>query len=337
VASEYGNGYDELMLDWNESPLGPPPAAVERVIARAHLLHKYPRGLMEEVAGLAAQYLGIDSAQILLTSGVDEAIDIAMSQASRGLAVTPGFDFEPRVRACDRPFCPIPLGPDWQPPFWADQLGPGDAVFIAQPGNPTGNLIGQDWIDQVRASAGYFFRDETYQEFCSAPSALRQPIPDDGLMIYRSFAKAFGLAGLRVGCLIGHRDLITRLEPFRRFMPIDAVSLNAAAGALAEPGFVAELVTHILAARPRQVQILRDSGLFLDVRDTETNFVIARLPAGTSDDFVAALARHRVRVKACDFFGLDDWIRVGVGSWDDQARLAEVLAALRAEARAGAS
>jgi histidinol-phosphate/aromatic aminotransferase/cobyric acid decarboxylase-like protein len=156
-------------------------------------------------------------------------------------------------------------------------------------------------------------------------------------MIYRSFAKAFGLAGLRVGCLIGHRDLITRLEPFRRFMPIDAVSLNAAAGALAEPGFVAELVTHILAARPRQVQILRDSGLFLDVRDTETNFVIARLPAGTSDDFVAALARHRVRVKACDFFGLDDWIRVGVGSWDDQARLAEVLAALRAEARAGAS
>jgi histidinol-phosphate aminotransferase len=67
------------------------------------------------------------------------------------------------------------------------------------------------------------------------------------------------------------------------------------------------------------------------VRDTETNFVIARVAPGASDAVIAALARHGVKVKACGFFGLDDWIRVGVGSWKAQAQLSEILREIRTE------
>ncbi|OXM62805.1 hypothetical protein CF165_34120 [Amycolatopsis vastitatis] len=74
------------------------------------------------------------------------------------------------------------------------------------------------------------FLDETYQEFSGAPSVLNGARPGRGLVVYRSFAKAFGLAGIRVGCLIAEAGLIAELAPARRFMPIDAVGLAAAAG-----------------------------------------------------------------------------------------------------------
>jgi histidinol-phosphate/aromatic aminotransferase/cobyric acid decarboxylase-like protein len=318
----------DVMLDWNESPLGPPEAAVDRVLAAAHQLHRYPRGLMEEVAGLAAGYLDIDPAQVLLTSGVDEAIDITMGLVDDGWALHPGFDFHERVRACGKPFHAIGLGPDWQPAGSLEALGARSALFIAQPGNPTGNLVGAEWLEQARKRAGYFFRDETYQEFCSEPSVLEQPLADDRILVYRSFAKAFGLAGVRVGCLIGRSALIAELAPRRRFMPIDAVSLNAAAGVLMEPGFVGRLAGHVLDARPALVDLLRGTGLFSEVRDTETNFVVARPRAG-SDALVRALAVQHVRVKACDVFGLEGWVRIGVGSWDALDQLAAALAAVR--------
>ncbi|MFD0690742.1 pyridoxal phosphate-dependent aminotransferase [Actinomadura fibrosa] len=320
---------DVLWLDWNESPLGPPPAAVRRVAAAARRLHEYPRHLLDEVTELAAARHGVAPSQVLLTSGVDEALDIAMTLVERGWAVEPGFDFHARVVAWGKPFLPIRLGPDWQP-AGRDDIRATDAVFIAQPGNPTGNLIERDWIDEYRASAGIYFQDETYQEFCSAPSILGEELGPD-VLVYRSFAKAWGLAGIRVGCLVGEAGLIARLEPLRRFMPIDAVSLSAAAGVLAEPDFVDALTAHVLRERPRLAALLRASGLFLDVRDTETNFVIARVERGRAAALVAALERLGVRVKPCDFFGLDDWIRVGVGTAEDHARLGEVLARLRPE------
>ncbi|HEY5335009.1 MAG TPA: histidinol-phosphate transaminase [Mycobacteriales bacterium] len=321
----------ELLLDWNESPLGPPSAAVRRVVDAAHHLHEYPRGLMEEVTALAAGYLSLPASHLLLTSGVDEALDLTMTLADRGWAVTPGFDFHARVVACDKPFHDIPLGSDWQPAAFPEKLGVRDAVFIAQPGNPTGNLIEPSWIDKFQATAGYFFRDETYQEFCSVPSILASGLNDDRTLVYRSFAKAFGLAGIRVGCLIARPELIDRLAPFRRFMPIDAVSLHAAAGVLEEPGFITTLASHVLRLRPLLVAVLKDSGLFVDVRDTETNFVIARVGPGQADAFVAALADHRIRVKSCDYFGLHDWIRIGVGTEDGLRRLADTLDQIRGE------
>ncbi len=317
-----------LLLDWNESPFGAPSAAVDRVIANIGNLHRYPRGLMEEVTTLAAAYLGVRPSQVLLTSGVDEAIDIALSLAKRAWGIQPGFDgYELRVEANDKPFHPIPLGPDWQPTLGWDQMTDGDIVFLAQPGNPTGNLIDWNWVRGVRSAAEYVFIDETYREFASCDSVLDGAGADDpGLLVYRSFAKAFGLAGIRVGCLIGQPDVIERLEPYRRFMPIDAVSLHAAAGLLVDPNYVRNLAAHVRNARPALASAMRDSSVFAEVRDTEANFVLARLRPDNADRLRTALAADGIQVKVCDALGLAGWIRVSVGTWDDQKRFADCLA-----------
>lgn len=325
----------DALLDWNESPIGPPESAVRRIMQNAHTLHRYPRGLMEQVAGIAAAHFGVAPGQILLTSGVDEAIDIVLSLDPdlRARGVKPGFDaYEERALAVGRTFVPIPLGADWQPVAraeWPEQIGPRDLVFIAQPNNPTGNLMDEQFVAHAREQAAYVFLDETYEEFSSKDSVLRGGI-DPGLLVYRSFSKAMGLAGIRVGCLIGAEETIARLEPLRRFMPIDAVSLHAAAAVLQDPDFVKQLTEHVLTARADLLALLRGSPLFAEVRESETNFLLARPVPAARDAILAALAEDRVRVKACEPFGLDGWFRISVGSWDDQRRLAESLARVEA-------
>ena len=324
----------EALLDWNESPIGPPTLAVKRVIDTAGRLHRYPRGLMEEVTELAAAHVGVAPDRILLTAGVDEAVDIALSLVERGWGTRPGFDgYEDRVLANGKRFHPIALGPDWQPASPPDPgLGEGDMVFLAQPGNPTGNLLPVAWIDAVRAKAQYVFIDETYHEFSTRPSVLRVArdespggAADKGLLVYRSFSKAAGLAGIRLGCLIGESTVIERLEPVRRFMPIDAVSLNAAAGLLEEPEFMVRLTAHVLEARTALCETLRASGLFEEVRETETNFVLAKPWEWASAPMSRQFERDLVRVKDCAAVSLPGWLRISVGSWDDQARLGASL------------
>jgi histidinol-phosphate/aromatic aminotransferase/cobyric acid decarboxylase-like protein len=83
---------DDALLDWNESPIGPPPLAVKRVIDAADRLHRYPRGLTEEVTASAASYFGVANERVMLTSGVDEATDITLSLGTRAWGLQPGFD-----------------------------------------------------------------------------------------------------------------------------------------------------------------------------------------------------------------------------------------------------
>lgn len=326
----------ELLLDWNESPLGPPPVAVRRLIETAAQLSERPVGLAAAVTDLAAAHLGVTTRQVLLTSGVDEALDLAMTLADRGWALDPGFDFRARIEPCGKQFAPIAVDDDWQPVEVADRLGPRDALFIAQPGNPMGNLTDPAWIERHRVRCGLFFLDETYQGFSGARSVLERGIEDDRTLVYRSFAKSFGLAGLRVGCLVGHPDLIARLAPARRDAPIDAINLHAAAAVLEDPGFAATLTSFVVAGRPRLAALLRDCGLFAEVRDTETNFVIARPAAGPADAFAELLAGQGVRVKPCGYFGLPEWIRVGVPDEDGLNRLAQALDRVRQGASSAA-
>jgi histidinol-phosphate aminotransferase len=323
VVAAHESGDREALLDWNESPIGPPPIAVKRVVEAAGRLHRYPRGLMEEVTALTAAHVGVAPERVLLTAGVDEAVDLTLSLARRAWGLRPGFDGYPdRAEANGKPFHGIELDSRWQPPQPPPELGDGDIVYLAQPGNPVGLLLPDEWIDAVTAE--HLLLDETYLDFSSRPSVLTRA-ERPGRLVYRSFSKAAGLAGIRIGCLIGETETITRLEPLRRFMPIDAVSLNAVVGLFEEPDFMSRLVTHVLQARPALCALLRESGLFAEVVECETNFVLARPTEAAGGLLARRLGRDLVRVKDCAVLGLPGWLRISVGSWDDQTRLADAL------------
>lgn len=336
MAAAHPSDDGEALLDWNESPIGPPPLAVKRVLDAVERLHRYPRGLLEEVTELAAGHFGVRTDEVLLTAGVDEAVDMTLSLAVRAWGLRPGFDGYPdRAAANGKPYHAIPLNANWRPvEVLPGQLGAADIVYLAQPGNPTGDLLAGAWIQEVRQAAGYVFIDETYQDFSTWPGILtRVGGPRPGLLVYRSFSKAAGLAGIRLGCLIADSGTISRLEPLRRFMPIDAVSLNAGAGLLADPTFMVRLVEYVREARSELHEMLRASGLFAEVRGSETNFVLARPAEATRAGVAATLAQDHVRVKDCAAVGLPGWLRISVGSPADQLRLRRSLTRARSLAQ----
>lgn len=328
MVAAYYPADDDALLDWNECPIGPPPLAVKRVMDAADRLHRYPRGLTEEVTSSAAGYFGVANEQLMLTSGVDEATDITLSLGAQAWGLQPGFDgYRDRATAMAKPFRPIPLGRDWQPAApLGPELGAGDVVYLAQPNNPTGNFLAAGWLDAVLAAGPYVFVDETYQEFSSQRSLLEQmPQGSPRLLIYRSLSKAAGLAGIRLGCVIGDPATIARLQPTRRFMPIDAVSLNAALGLFEEPGFIKQVASYVRDARAALAAVLRSSQIFDDVRESAANFVLAKPSAAARELLAGQFALDRVRVKDCAVLGLRGWLRISVGSADDQRRLAESL------------
>jgi histidinol-phosphate aminotransferase len=320
----------EVLLDWGESPIGPSENAARRVTQAAPHLHRYPRGLLEEVTEQMAAHLRVAPDEVLLTAGVDEAVDVALACADRAWGVQPGFDgYVDRARATGKPITLIPLGSEWQPaPGSAAGLGHGDMVLVAQPNNPTGNLFDERWIKEVRQSAQYLFLDETYQEFSTRGSLIPEIATDPGLIVFRSFSKAMGLAGIRFGCLVADARTLARMRPLQRFLPIDSVSLNAVAGTLEDPGFIGRLTAYVRQERTALSAILRESGVFGDVRETEANFVLAQARRGTAAAVLAWLEADGIRVKECASFGLPGWFRISVGSHTDHWRLRECLAGM---------
>lgn len=326
-------GVTGLRLDWNESPFGPPAAAVARVLANARDLHRYPRGLLEAVTEAVALDNGVEPESVLLTNGVDEAIDLALLSVDTCWFVTPGFDaYADRARVLGRTARPIPLDASWRPALRPAELAEaGGAVFLAQPHNPTGQLFPAEWTDEVISRAELVFLDTTYADFSSRPASLAHPEPRDAarhprLLMFRSFSKGHGLAGVRLGALIGAPRLLTRLRSRQRFHSVDSVALHAVAGALADPDHRARLRAHILAERPHYVAELATQPIFTEVRDTHTNFVVARCREDLSSaEVVKRLAEHDVWVRDGGPLGLPGWLRITVGTSDDLLRLAGAL------------
>lgn len=322
----------DVLLDWNESPIGPSAKAVERVVRAAPSLHRYPRGVAEEVTALTADYLGVAPDEVLLTAGVDEAVDLALRLIQRAWVVRPGFDgFVDRAAVAGKPVSVMSLGPDWQPPRRPDpSIGGSDMAFLAQPNNPTGNVFAEQWLADLRRAAPFVFLDETYLDFSARRTALTAIRREPGLLVFRSFSKAFGLAGTRLGCLVADARTLAGLRPRQRFLPVDSISLQAVAGTLQDTAHIERLINYVRQARPALADMLRTCGLFSEVRDTEANFVLASPRTEVASAVGSGLLSEQIKVKACDVLGLPGWLRISVGSQDDLLRLGTCLSRIGA-------
>ena len=239
-------------LDWNEHPLGPSSQAVARVVAHAADLHRYPRGLLEAVTAKVACHHGVDAGSVLLTNGVDEATDLVLTLVDAAWFVCPGFDgYEQRARVWGRTLRRIPLDRAWEPTTEPGELAQGGAVFLAQPHNPTGNLFRRRWVRDVIDTAELAFLDEAYLDFTDVPSHLGLLAQHPRLLVFKSPSKAYGLAGTRLGVLIGSSALIGVLRARQRFYSVSSIALHALAGALDDLNHLARLRRYVQQMRRR--------------------------------------------------------------------------------------
>lgn len=299
---------DGLRLHLNENTLGCSPAVVEALrTLTAEDVAYYPD--YSHAIAACARYLDVTPEELLLTNGLDEGILAVSVRALRGavsdpheaIVVVPAFDmYAASAEAAGGRIVPVPLKEGFGFPLeeLLAALTPlTRIVYLTDPNNPTGQSIPEGAVQRIAAAApdALVFVDEAYAEFRGD-----QVIDRDDLRAYpnvvigRTFAKAHGLAALRVGALVATAQT---LEPIRQVVP--PYSLNVAA-ALALPAALND-PTH-LARYLREVRVSRE--LLYDALDrlgvqywrSDANFVLARF-AGRCDDVVEALRRQRIYIR----------------------------------------
>lgn len=301
----------DLHLDANEGP-GPSRAVLD-AIARvdAHTIRRYPDASALE--SKLAQRIGTDPANILITNGGDDAIDRAcravLEPGRTAILHTPTFEMIPRgVRLNAAALVEIPWRTEGFPKqAFLDAIEqctretsrPPAMIALVTPNNPTGCVIPLRKILAIAEAAPstLILVDLAYIEFADedpTPALLKHA----NIMIVRTFSKALGLAGLRVGYAIAHQPIINMLRTVGGPFPVSPISIAAASAALDEPDRLAETVARVRTERAQLAERLASLGA--QPMPTQANFITAdftgTIPGG-SEAVREALAARGIAVR----------------------------------------
>ena len=331
VARELGVDPEDLVkLSSNENPLGPSPAAVDAVREAAPTLSVYPKASHTDLADRLAQEFDLATEQVWVTPGADGALDYLsramLEPGDRVLVPDPGFSYygmSARYHHGDVATYPLSKADDFaQTPETVLGAYEGERiVYLTTPHNPTGAEFSQEAIVELAERVDdrtLLVVDEAYNEFSRAQSAVSLLAEFDNVAVTRTFSKAYGLAGLRVGYALvpaAWSDAYSRVNtPFAA----SEVACKAALAALDDDDHLERSVE--TARRTRAY--LRDH---LDAPTWESggNFVLAEV--GDATAVADQSQREGVIVRDCSSFGLPACVRVSCGTDDETRRAVETL------------
>jgi len=323
-------------LSSNESPYGPLPSVVQVITEASADVNRYPdNGAVALTEAIARRY-GIPPAHIAVGCGsvgvTQQLLQAVAEPGGEVLYAWRSFEAYPRlVQLAGAAEILVPLEDETHHlPAMAAAITPRTRViFVCNPNNPTGTVVHraelEDFLDRVPPDC-LVVLDEAYAEY------VRDPDVPDGLELYRdrpnlavlrTFSKAYGLAGLRVGFLVGHGPVAEAARKTLLPFAVNTIAQAAAIASLAaEPELLAR-VDQVVKERARVRDELLAQGW--SVPPTEANFVWLRLNEDT-EDFAASCARDGIGIRP--FAG--EGARVSVGDEEDNEAF---LAAARAYPR----
>lgn len=310
-----------VLLDANENSFPLPAAWLEeaREAVAGLALNRYPDPRALELRREAAKAYGVAEESILLGNGSDELIQLAAAAFARPgascLIPVPTFSMF-KVCALGQGLEPVeePLGEDFDltPAFLSKAAARAPAlIFLAMPNNPTGNVYSRAAVEELLALPGsVVVADEAYAEF-SGTSLLELLPSHPNLVVLRTFSKAYGLAGLRLGLCFAHPRWIAEFEKIRLPYNVNAVTQALGALALRHRAVFQEVIARILEGRDLLQKGL--AGLAgVQVYPSRANFLLFRCPR--AEGLHAWLLKAGIRVRS--FRGqarLDGCLRVTAG------------------------
>ncbi len=320
-----------LDFSQNINPLGAPPAALEA--ARRALdeeTGRYPDLSYHRLREALGAYVGVHPRSVVPTNGGAEALFLAARAAGKGgsaLILEPTFsEYAPAARAAGLlPVRRVVRRPEegfaLDPEALADLDG-ASVVFLCNPNNPTGGVLGRRAVMEitarVRDAGAVLVVDEAFIDF--VPDASVADAVDDHLLVARSFTKFFAIPGLRLGCLICPDA--ARAQALQPSWPVNAVAAAAGAAAAMDGSFAERSVR--MVARLREALSADLAALpGLTVCPGAANFLLVRGPEGLTE----RLARRGVLVRGCaPFVGLGPaFFRVAVRGEEENGALVDAV------------
>jgi histidinol-phosphate aminotransferase len=324
-------GRTGLRLDFNENTAGCSPRVLQRLTKiTAEDLARYPD--RRPVEALAACHLGLSPEQVLLTNGVDEAIHLLceayLEPQDEVLVVAPTFSmYEIYAAATSARVIHVHAEADFKFPLGRilSSITPATRlVAIASPNNPTGAVASHEELLQIAGAAtdAALLVDEAYYEF-HGETVIRDIAAGRNLFVARTFSKAYGLAGLRIGLLCGATDQMPALRRISSPYNVNAMALLALPAALEDQEYVTDYASQVRRGRERLGQELRDAGI--EHWPSQANFLLLRI-GPRHREFVAAMRQREilVRDRSADP-GCDGCVRITIGNTLQTSHLIGIL------------
>jgi histidinol-phosphate aminotransferase len=324
-------GREGLRLDFNENTVGCSP----RVLARlrqitAEEIACYPE--REPIEARVAGFLEINSDELLLTNGVDEAIHLLcetfLEPGDEALIVVPTFAmYEICAAATGARVITVPADADFRFPTsdLLSKITPRTRlIVVANPNNPTGSVAEAATLLEIarRAPQAAILVDEAYFDFYGK-TLMKQWRSVPNLFVARTFSKVYGLAGLRIGVLAGDAAYIQMVSKVASPYNVNGVALACLPTALADQDYVRDYVDQIRQGRGELEKELGRQGI--RYWPSQANFVLASF--GPLKTALIQSMRSRgilVRDRSRDY-GCEGCVRITVGTADHTARLLQAL------------
>jgi len=325
-----------VKLDANENPYGPVPAVLE-ALAEYNFYHIYPDPQQTELREALAGFVSVPAAHILPTHGADELLDYlcriflrpgdtilncpptfgmysfdAQLGGGRVVEVWRGADYAVDVAAIEQ----IVASADARPKL----------LFLTSPNNPSGNWLADADLARLLRLPLLVVLDEAYVEFADLPSRADWVLRHDNLVVLRTFSKAAGIAGLRLGYGICPAWLMALLWQFKQPYNVNVAATVAGLASLRQVEQIHAVVGKIKAERARLLAELPAAAPYLRPHPSQANFILCDVVERSARDLKLALEQRGILVRHYNKPGLDNCIRISVGRPDQTDRL---LAELR--------
>lgn len=322
-SSDYAD--DAIRLHLNESAFAPLVQGQE-----ARSVNRYAEPRAPQLRQSMARVYGIDPANLLVTRGADDAIDVLIRSFCRGagkdaIAICgPTFGaYALFAKIQGAAIVEAQLGPDFE--FDAKDLVATvrsqlnvKLVFLCSPNNPTGNVIDPNEVIAVadQLPDTIVVLDEAYIEFSDLASLAPEAAVRENLVILRTLSKAYGLAGARVGCAIANNELIAIISKALPPFPLSSPSIQIATSTLSPSRQLLHQgrIDQVKAERTRMALALSTSSLVAKVWPSQTNFLLIQV---TDPEAIReATAKAGIRVRWRPDIG-SDVLRLSIGDRDD--------------------
>lgn len=332
-------GVDRIIqLGQNELGVPPGPAALS-AIAGIGDLNRYPDADHTALRQAISEVHGLECARIVCGAGSMELLGlIAAIYCEPGVEVVVSqYGYKFFQVQCSLAGAELHVVPEPEMRIDIDAIAAAVTdrtrlIFLVDPNNPTGARLPAGALRHLRAKVPdrvMIMLDGAYAEFVSDPDYDDGfALVDEGanVVVLRTFSKAYGLAGLRVGWLYGPADVVDAIGRARAPNSVTAPGLAAAEAAMRDREYLSHAVTQVVEERENFRRFAASAGL--PSLPSDGNFVLLRCPATgpiSANDLTEGLKRAGIIIRPMQSYGLADAIRITVGSTAEMSALREAM------------
>ncbi len=334
IAKKYGLSPDKIIkLGSNENPLGASPLAVAAIRENAGKVHIYPPKDALELRKALSLYTGYPVNNIVVSgNGMDGILDavmrLFMSSGADAVIPIPTFSYYEIATLANggKPVF-VTRGRDFEinpEDILSKANGNTTMIFLCSPNNPSGNVLREEDAREILESVNAIvFIDEAYADF-SENNLMALVREYDNLIVGKTFSKAFGLAGMRIGYALVPEWLSGEYMKVMTPFSVDVLSLAAGIAALNDRGHLKKTIETVKKGR---IQLFEGLESLCKVYPSEANFILIDVSPRTAKEVSESLLKKGIIVRDCTSFrgAGKSLIRITVGTQEQNRKVIEAL------------